>query len=113
VSTSKFCLKVQLKKNQEKLFRKLKMDHADSGVDSQDVSNKSLSPIVRRTSRHFYDKYDSISDCFSDSTVAPSDYVQRGIDKFELEQSVQNTSKQATIYNLRIDKVVIDGGKTN
>lgn len=74
----------------------------------------SNSPILKRTSQNYDHYYDSIS-AFSDSTVADSDFVARQITKYEKEKHVNNknkgNNKQSTVYNLRIDKVVIDGGR--
>lgn len=68
-----------------------------------------LSPIVERTSAFFDQHIDSISE-YSASTVADSDWVAQRIAKFEQEHIEQ--SNQPTVYNLRIDKIVIDGGTT-
>lgn len=73
-------------------------------------------PMERRTS-HFYDfdhHFDSIS-AFSESTIADSDYVAQRIKKFENDRNhddKRNSNKQsnANIYNLSIDRIVINGG---
>lgn len=66
-----------------------------------------LSPILERTSAFFDQHIDSISE-YSVSTVADSEWVAQRIAKFEQEHAEQ--SSQPTVYNLRIDKIVIDGG---
>lgn len=69
-----------------------------------------LSPILERTSAFFdHDPrdFDSIS-AYSDSTVADSEFVAQRVAKFEREQS--ESCNPPTVYNLRIDKIVIDGG---
>lgn len=68
-----------------------------------------LSPILERTSAFFDHDYDSISAC-SESTVADSEFVAQRIARYEREQSESSQSAQPTVYNLRIDKIVIDGG---
>lgn len=47
----------------------------------------------------------------SGSTIADSEFVANQIKQFEREQNVEtsNPNNKATVYNLRIDKVVIDG----
>lgn len=78
---------------------------------AQEQSNNSTSPILRRTNDFFDSLYDSISG-YSESTVADSEYVAQQISKYEKQQSIDDTyrGKQSTIYNLHIDKVVIDRG---
>lgn len=74
-------------------------------------SDRKLSPIMHRTSA-FFDRFDSIS-TFSESTIADSEFVARQIKKHENEWNAESSlNKQSTIYNLRIDNFVIDGGKT-
>lgn len=72
------------------------------------------SPLGIRTSNYFDFNYhyDSVS-AFSGSTVADSEFVAEQIMKFESDRNEadkHNANKQSTVYNLRIDKVVIDGG---
>lgn len=79
-------------------------------------STSSSSPILQRTSDfyddstyiHDYDRYDSVS-AFSGSTVADSEFVQQQIRQFERENQTIEAKNPNTVYNLRIDKVVIDG----
>lgn len=79
----------------------------------QTQPGNSTSPIFKRTSQNYDHYYDSIS-AFSESTVADSDFVAQQITKYEKERvnsKNKGNNKQSTIYNLRIDKVVIDGGR--
>jgi hypothetical protein len=76
------------------------------------------SPILQRTSdfyddstyMHDYDRYDSVS-AFSGSTIADSEFVAQQIRQFEKDQNAEAKIANAkpVTYNLRIDKVVIDG----
>lgn len=71
-------------------------------------------PMGRRTSNFFdFDHhFDSVS-AFSESTIADSDFVSQRIRKFENDRNhddKRNSNKQSHIYNLSIDKVVINGG---
>ena len=78
----------------------------------QTQSTSSTSPILKSTNDFFNYNYDSIS-AYSGSTVADSEYVAQQINKYEKKQhedDLNNMGKLSTIYNLRIDKVVIDGG---
>lgn len=71
------------------------------------------SPIGKRTSGFFDQIYDSIS-AYSGSTVADSAYVAQQVQIYEREQQlreINKTNKQPAIYNLHIDRVVIDGGE--
>lgn len=74
------------------------------------------SPFRLRRTSDFFDldyNFDSIS-TFSESTIADSDFVAQKIMKFENERNQadkHNSSKQPNVYNLSIDKVVINGGK--
>ena len=64
----------------------------------------------------FFDhRYDSVSE-ISLSTVADSDFVAQQIQKYKRENNQQTVDESAvhqesTIYNLRIDKLIIDGSK--
>lgn len=72
-------------------------------------STSSNSPILQRTSDFFDEyRYDSVS-AISDSTVADSEFIERKIRQYEKQQGSVEATNNATVYNLRIDKFVIDG----
>lgn len=71
-------------------------------------SNNLNSPILQRTSDFFDEyRYDSVS-AISGSTIADSEFVENQIRQFERQQTAEATNNP-TVYNLRIDKFVIDG----
>lgn len=72
-------------------------------------STSSNSPILQRTSDFFDDfRYDSVS-AISGSTICDSEFVERKIRQYEKQQNTAEATNNATVYNLRIDKFVIDG----
>lgn len=82
-------------------------------LDNGPANFPTTSPITERTSGFFDEIYDSIS-AYSTSTVADSAYVAQQVRIYERERQIEEinkVSKQPTVYNLRIDKVVIDGGE--
>lgn len=101
------------------------MDNLDSEKFKKE-STSSTSPNLKRKSDFFDDisyvhdfdqtsighikMYDSVS-TFSGSTIAESEFVAQNIKQFEREQNSGSTIpiNKGTVYNLRIDKVVIDG----
>lgn len=85
-----------------------------SNEENYTISNNSTSPILKRTSGFYDHNYDSISEAFSESTVADSDYIAQRIREYEkerrLNEAVNENAGKPTVYNVHIDKVVIDNG---
>lgn len=78
----------------------------------QSRSTKSTLPILTEGHEFFDCCYDSIS-AYSGSTVADSEFVAQQVSKYERGQridEINNMGKLSTVYNLHIDKLVIDGG---
>lgn len=79
-------------------------------TDAVNFSEAKNSPIAKRTSGFFDQIYDSIS-AYSGSTVADSEYVTQQVRKYERERQMDELNPQSTVYNLHIEKFVIDRGK--
>ncbi|CRL00274.1 CLUMA_CG013547, isoform A [Clunio marinus] len=82
-------------------------------LNSDSNSIKDIESHWRQPSEIFDNFFDSISN-YSESTVANSEFVANQIRKFENDQTLpsqKELNKPQTVFNLHIDKFVIDGNK--